>query len=127
MTVNLAPEPVDSTNPFLYHKTTNRQVYDVRRNRHPQSDDIVLQNERGELTECSIGNLVIHRDGRYLTPSVESGLLEGTFRAELLDSGQIEEVILFACDLESAEELFMINSVRRWVRLELAERSSMAV
>jgi para-aminobenzoate synthetase/4-amino-4-deoxychorismate lyase len=127
MMVNLEPEPVDSSNPFLYHKTTNRQIYDVRRSRHPQSDDIVLQNERGELTECSIGNLVIRRGGRYLTPAAESGLLKGTFRAELLELEQIEEAVLFACDLEGAEELFMINSVRRWVRLELAERSTMAV
>ena len=43
------PEPVASTNPALFHKTTDRRRYEERAQRHPSADDVVLVNERNEL------------------------------------------------------------------------------
>ena len=80
---------------------------------------MVLYNERGELTECCIGNLVLERDGVRYTPPVEAGLLAGTFRAELLAQGAIRECALTIDELAGADALYLINSVRRWVELEL--------
>ena len=85
----------------------------------PDCDDVVLYNERGELTECCIGNLVLERGGVCYTPPVESGLLAGTFRAELLAQGQLCERPLPIGELARADALYLINSVRRWVELEL--------
>ena len=82
----------------------------------PDCDDVVLYNERGE--RC-IGNLVLERDGVRYTPPVESGLLAGTFRAELLARGQLCERALPIGELARADALYLINSVRRWVELEL--------
>ena len=117
--VALAAEPVDSTDPLLYHKTTHRALYDEHLAARPDCDDVVLYNERGELTECCIGNLVLERDGVRYTPPVESGLLAGTFRAELLAQGQLRERPLPFGELARADALYLINSVRRWVKLEL--------
>ena len=60
-------------------------------------------------------------DGEKVTPSVGCGLLPGTFRAELLAAGEICEGVLRVKDLQRAEALFTINSVRGWVRLELVD------
>ncbi len=117
--VALAAEPMDSTDPLLYHKTTQRARYDRQLAARPDCDDVVLYNERGELTECCIGNLVLERDGVRYTPPVESGLLAGTFRAELLAQGQLCERRLSIGELARANALYLINSVRRWVELEL--------
>ena len=117
--VALAAEPVDSSDPLLYHKTTHRVMYDRQLAARPDCDDVVLYNERGELTECCIGNLVLERDGVRYTPPVESGLLAGTFRAELLAQGQLCERPLPIGELARADALYLINSVRRWVELEL--------
>ena len=117
--VTLAAEPVDSTDPLLYHKTTHRAMYDRQLAARPDCDDVVLHNERGELTECCIGNLVLERDGVRYTPPVEAGLLAGTFRAELLARGELKERTLLVGDLAEADALYLINSVRRWVELEL--------
>ena len=117
--VALAAEPVDSADPLLYHKTTHRDLYDRQLAERPDCDDVVLYNERGELTECCIGNLVLERDGVRYTPPVESGLLAGTFRAELLAQGQLCERPLPIGELARADALYLINSVRRWVELEL--------
>jgi para-aminobenzoate synthetase / 4-amino-4-deoxychorismate lyase len=115
----LADEPIDSRDPFLYHKTTHREVYERRQEGRQDCGDVILHNERGEVTECCLGNLVALIDGCYWTPPIESGLLNGTFRAELLERGEIREKILKIKDLYISKRLFLINSVRRWVELEL--------
>ncbi|MFM8007271.1 MAG: aminotransferase class IV, partial [Dolichospermum sp.] len=73
--------PIDSSNIFLYHKTTNRQVYEIAKASFPDCDDVLLWNERGEITETCIGNIVVDLNGELLTPPVQCGLLAGTFRA----------------------------------------------
>lgn len=115
--VGIAKTPVDSKDVFLYHKTTAREVYEKRLAERPECDEVLLLNEREEVTECTIGNLVVQRGERFLTPTIESGLLAGTFRRELLAQGQLTEDVLTLSDVRSADMLFMINSVREWVPL----------
>ena len=117
--VGLARAAVNSADPLLYHKTTHRAAYDRQLAARPDCDDVVLYNERGELTECCIGNLVLERGGVRSTPPVEAGLLAGTFRAELLAQGQLCERPLPIGELARADAVYIINSVRRWVELEL--------
>jgi para-aminobenzoate synthetase/4-amino-4-deoxychorismate lyase len=113
----MAVTPISSQDRFLFHKTTRREIYENRRLERPDVDEIVLINERGELTECTIGNLVVEIDGVRFTPPVESGLLPGVYRGELLDEGQIHERILHADDLDRCSGVWLINSLRGWVRL----------
>jgi len=114
-TAAISPIPVDSADVFLYHKTSNRQMYDRCRKAVPDVDDVILMNERGELTEFTIGNLVLELEGERVTPARSSGLLGGTFRQELLESGEIFKRVLMIDDLQQARNVYMINSVREWV------------
>lgn len=114
MRVALARDPVDARDPFLYHKTTHRALYERARAAHPAADDVLLYNERGELTESCLGNLVVSRAGRRVTPPVHCGLLAGTFRAELLARGEVEEAIVHLDDLPNADAIWVVNSVRKW-------------
>jgi para-aminobenzoate synthetase / 4-amino-4-deoxychorismate lyase len=106
--------PVDSSSPWLYHKTTLREPYENRRLRHPEADDVVLINERGELTETSTANMALRLDGRWWTPALDSGCLPGTERGRLLELGTITERILLVADLHRAEEVAVLNSLRGW-------------
>ncbi|AFW96056.1 class IV aminotransferase [Anabaena sp. 90] len=106
--------PVDCTNIFLYHKTTNRQVYEIAKAAFPDCDDVLLWNERGEITETSIGNIVVELNGELLTPPVKCGLLAGTFRANLLDQGKIREEIMTIEMLKYSNRIYIINSVKKW-------------
>jgi para-aminobenzoate synthetase/4-amino-4-deoxychorismate lyase len=117
--VAIAAEPVDSADPLLYHKTTWRAEYERRATARPDADDVLLVNERGELTESAIANLVVRLDGALWTPPLECGLLPGVFRAHLLQRGEIRERVIRPDDLKRAEEVWLINSVRRWRRAEL--------
>jgi para-aminobenzoate synthetase/4-amino-4-deoxychorismate lyase len=107
--VALATEPVDSSDRFLYHKTTRRRG----------GDDLIFWNERGEVTESSIANLVVPIDGELFTPPVECGLLPGTFRNHLLAREEIKERVITTEEFKRAKELYLINSVRKWIRVHL--------
>jgi len=113
--VALAPEGVDSRDELLRHKTTRRDLYNRARATRPEADDVVLWNERGEVTESTIANVVAEIDGTRFTPPVQCGLLAGTFRAEQLEAGTIQERVLAKTDVISAPRLWLINSVRGWV------------
>jgi para-aminobenzoate synthetase / 4-amino-4-deoxychorismate lyase len=116
--------PVDAADPFLFHKTTRREVYDSRGAEHPGCFDVILANEAGELTEFTIGNLVVELDGQRWTPPVECGLLPGVFRGELLRSGEIAERVLRPDDLAAAAAVWRISSLRGWVRVTVDPAAS---
>jgi len=113
--VKLSSKPIDSSDVFLFHKTTHRSVYDDALRDAGDCDDVILYNERGEITESTIANIVVAIDGKKLTPPVACGLLAGTFRAELLAKGEISERVITIAQLQQADRVYLINSVRGWV------------
>ncbi len=117
--VCLAKEPINSRNVFLFHKTTQRQVYELARRGFETLDDVLLYNERGELTEFTIGNLVVELDGKLLTPPISCGLLAGTFRAHLLETHQVLENTITLEQIGRCTKIFRVNSIRKWERVEL--------
>jgi len=121
--VNFARDPIDARDPFILHKTTRRLVYEDAKRSNPDLDDVLLWNERGEVTESTIGNVVAEIDGIRCTPPIASGLLGGTFRAEQLEAGTIRERVLTKADIASASRLWLINSVRGWVEAILVVSS----
>jgi para-aminobenzoate synthetase / 4-amino-4-deoxychorismate lyase len=117
----IAAERVDSESLWLAHKTTNRAFYDEPRQRAHAAlgvEEVVFLNERGELTEGSITNLFLERHGVLLTPPLSAGLLPGTLRAELIATGKAVEQRLTLADLETAEAIWLGNSVRGLMRAE---------
>jgi para-aminobenzoate synthetase/4-amino-4-deoxychorismate lyase len=117
--VALARTGVDSSSPFLFHKTTNRSSYDRHFSAVPAVYDVLLYNERAELTEFTRGNLVVQLGGRCYTPPRACGLLAGVFRAELLRRGAVEERVLHKNEIAHAERIWFVNSVREWVEVKL--------
>lgn len=118
--VMLANEPVDKNNPFLYHKTTNRESYAKFQSQKPvEIFDVLLWNDEGEITEFSNGNVVLEIDGVLWTPPIQSGLLSGTFREKLIAAGEIHEKVLTISDLKRSSTIWFINSVRKWVEVQL--------
>ena len=122
--IRLAPFPVDPSDPFLYHKTTHRRVYERARAGVPDCDDVLLWNSNGEITETSIANVVCEIDGELITPPVSAGLLPGTFRQWLLDREIVVERVLVTRDLGRCKNLYLINSLRLWRNATLSERDA---
>ncbi len=115
MSYTVSRHSVDSGDVFLYHKTTERKLYDdewAACHDRIGSDEVIFLNERGEVTEGSRTNIFMRIDGQLLTPPLTSGLLEGTYRAEMLADGRAEERVLTLDDLACAEGVYLGNSVR---------------
>ncbi|GAB4164657.1 MAG: aminodeoxychorismate synthase component I [Candidatus Promineifilaceae bacterium] len=119
--LGLLPMPINSSDVFLYHKTTQRAVYDVARAVRPDCDDVLLWNEKGELTETTTANIVLELDDVLATPLVKCGLLAGVLRAAVLRGDTpppgdkpVQERILTLSDLERCQAIYLINSVRHW-------------
>jgi para-aminobenzoate synthetase/4-amino-4-deoxychorismate lyase len=112
---------LNSSDLFLYHKTTRRDLYDREWKHYADTlgaDEVIYLNEDGELAEGSRTTIFIERDGRLLTPRLQAGLLPGTLRAALLDEGRAVEARLTMRDVNAAPKIFLGNSVRGLVRAE---------
>ncbi|HEX4253394.1 MAG TPA: aminodeoxychorismate synthase component I [Pseudonocardia sp.] len=121
----LDPEPIDSGTFWPYHKTSRRDPYTMRARRHPGTDDVVLCNERGELTETTIANLAVRLDGRWWTPPLAAGCLPGVERGRLVELGELAERTLYPADLvRAADGLAVLNSLRGWRPAVLADAAA---
>jgi para-aminobenzoate synthetase / 4-amino-4-deoxychorismate lyase len=111
---------------WLRHKTTRREVYDAELEAARQKGlfDVLFVNEAGEVTEGSFTNIIILREGKYLTPHLDCGLLPGVMREHLLADKlrPLAEAVLRVEDISNAEALFVCNSVRGLVQVTLQMR-----
>lgn len=117
--VSLAPQPVVRSDPFLYHKTTRRRVYEQALAARPGADDVLLFNADGEVTESTRANVVVQIGGKRYTPPVSCGLLPGTLRRRLVESGAVAERVVAVGELANAEAIYLVNSLRGQQRATL--------
>ncbi len=113
-TVRIAPERLRSDDGLLRHKTTRREAYDQLRAELPEGvQEWLFLNERGELCEGTITNVVLTMaDGVRLTPALSSGCLPGVYRQSLLDAGLVQEAALTEVDLRQAKSVHVTNALR---------------
>ena len=116
--ISISPIKTNSQNEFLYHKTTYRPwFYDsYQKISNGEIYDEIFFNEKGELTEGARSNIILQINGKLYTPPVKCGLLDGIFKKSMKN---ISEKILYKNDLENAEKIFCINSVRGIVEVKL--------
>jgi len=120
VTLAIDDRPVDDRDPMLFHKTTLRRRYEEAAARHPEADDVLFVNRRGEITESTIANVAVRLGGRWWTPPLASGLLPGVERAAALATGRIQERAISERDVRRAEALALLSSVRGWRPAKLA-------
>ena len=116
-------EPIDSRNPRIFHKTSDRRSFTVRSERHPECDDVLLINRRGQVTESTIANVVFRIDEQWVTPPVTDGLLAGVMRNRLVASGMLEERSVSIREALDAEVVALVSSVHGWRPALLVEHS----
>lgn len=112
-TLAISGARTESANIFLYHKTTIRELYqnELGKARSAGFFDMIFFNEKNELTEGAITNIYLEKDGMLYTPPQSSGLLDGTIRRNLLNTGKAAEKILYINDLIDSGRIFISNSI----------------
>lgn len=117
---------IDENDPMYFHKTTQRDHYRSEFEEYSKKTgcfDVLFMNESGEITEGSFTNILIKKNEIYYTPPIECGLLGGIYRQNLINDLDVEtkEEVLYLKDLKDADQLFLCNSVRGLVEVQLIE------
>lgn len=120
--------PQDPRDVFLFHKTSRRDRYRAASARHPDADDVLLVNDRGEVTESTIANLAVRLEGRWWTPPLDAGLLPGIGRQVAIERRRLVERTIEAVEVRGAEDLALVSDTRGWRRAVLlaSERAEAA-
>ena len=109
MRVAVVPLPVAGADWRLRHKSSDRRFYDEAR-RAAGTDEVILEDAHGFLTEGSFTSVFVERDGMLVTPPLARGLLPGVLREQLIEAGRVREGELTRADL--AGGFFVGNAVR---------------
>lgn len=121
--VTVADQRIVAESLFRQHKTSRRTLYNKLHKHFEEHGfyDVIFLNQYGRVAEASRHTLFIERNGKLYTPPLTDGALPGVFRQSLLDKKvqDIEESPLTLTDLTSADKIFLSNSVRGLVEVEL--------
>jgi para-aminobenzoate synthetase/4-amino-4-deoxychorismate lyase len=125
--VIFSDKKTDSKSPYLCHKTTMRELYDDERKLATEAGfyEVLFTNEAGEVTEGAVNNIFIKKGKYLITPPLSCGLLPGVLREYLLSKfpGRIIETHITRNELGNAEAIFVGNSVRGLIQVELVNKT----
>jgi hypothetical protein len=83
------------------------------------NQEIIWTNEKDEICEGSFTNIFFRKNNQWLTPHIDSNLLNGTMRKILINELEAPEEKCYINDLISADEIILCNSMLGKVRAEL--------
>jgi branched-chain amino acid aminotransferase len=80
-------------------------------------DEVLLLNERGEVSECTSANIFAVDGDQVCTPPLSSGCLPGVTRELLLEQIRVDgfdvcERVLTLVDLKRSDEVFITSTTR---------------
>ena len=111
--LGLSETILNSSDPWLLHKSSNRALYDAERAKLPDGiDEFIYLNERNEVCEGTITNIFVKKAGQWLTPPLSSGCLPGVLRRKKIEDGSCQVKIVTFSDLHDAEKIIVGNALR---------------
>ena len=116
---------MQSTNPLLLHKNTQRKVYDLAWQKAVSLGgfDALFMNERGALTEGGRTSIFVRppNSDEWLTTPLSAGVLPGVMRAAILHDPSLKarEANLTIEDVISANEIMLSNALRGMIKAHL--------
>lgn len=118
---------IHPNNVFLYHKTTQRDLYDKesRKAKAKGFFEVIYLNSRGELSEGATTNIFVMKNNHLYTPPERCGLLPGVLREHLLRQGKAKEKVLYLDDIYEADKVFVGNSLRGLMEVALIENQEL--
>ena len=107
----------DALNPAIKSNNLLNNALAMQEALRRGADEALMQNQAGQLAECSQSNFFIVRRGAVLTPPLSAGLLPGITRQFVLELAAglgvlAEETPLTPEDLETADEAFITGTTR---------------
>ena len=112
--LGIAKEQIEAASPLVGHKSLSYGVNALLLRTASESglSDLVIRNNRGEISESCIANIFALKGEDVLTPPLSSGCLPGIARELLLENGWAKESALTLDQLFQADALFLSSSLR---------------
>jgi branched-subunit amino acid aminotransferase/4-amino-4-deoxychorismate lyase len=90
----------------------------LRRAQRQGFDDVVFANEKGNIVESALANIIWFDGESWWTPSLATGCLPGVTRALLIENFGVKEGFITPAALEDMKAVAITSSVREIVRIE---------
>jgi len=79
-------------------------------------DDCLILNSNGRISDSSVANVFLIKNGRIFTPALAEGCVAGVLRRYLVDElpkrgYAVSETVVSISDIESADEIFLTNAL----------------
>lgn len=108
----------NETSPLTYHKTLAiaENILEKRKAKASGLDELIFQNQKGQISEGCTTNIFFKKDNRLFTPPVSSGMLPGVMRRYIIEETRrkgvlLEEKELYPGDVEWFDGCFVTNSL----------------
>ncbi|HEY0137254.1 MAG TPA: aminotransferase class IV [Nannocystis sp.] len=106
-----------SLDPTLKTGNYLNSIQALRQAAESAAEDAIMCNAAGHVAEGATSNVFMVKDGRVVTPSLATGLLEGITRALVMRLAAdlampCGEGVVWPDELRAADELFLTSSVR---------------
>lgn len=110
----LYPYPKNSDSILAGVKTLSygENAHALRYARERGCDDVLFVNQRGEISESALANLLLFDGSRWWTPSLTSGPLPGVTRELLLSHFDVHERVILAREVGEMKAMALTSSLR---------------
>lgn len=110
----LLDRPVDETSPESGHKLLpfSENVACLELARAEGVDDGIRLNQKGEICESSVANLLLRIEGQWVTPELSSGCLPGITRELSLEWLAVKERTISVDELGNVDSIFLMSSLK---------------
>lgn len=111
--LDISPVFRNETSPFTYVKSFHYgdNLLEKRRAKQHNYEETLFLNSKGQITETSASNIFFVKDRQLYTPLVECGLLDGILRRYMIETYNVQEVVLTPEDFSNFDEAFLTNSL----------------
>lgn len=126
--ITVSNRKIDSTSIFQYHKTSRREVYNKEYDKAAKEGyyDVIIFNEHNEIAEACRHNIFVKRKGKWYTPPLSAGILDGIERQKFKQKTEAIEKFLTLDQIQHCEEIILTNSVRGEVSVKLEKEKPVA-
>ena len=126
--ITISNRKIDSKSIFQYHKTSRREVYNEEYDKAVKAGfyEAIIFNEHNEIAEACRHNIFVKRKGKWYTPPLSAGILDGIQRQEFKQKTEAIEKFLTLDQLQHCEDIVLTNSVRGVVRVKLEKDKPIA-
>lgn len=91
---------------YTYKFEDRNYLYQLLKD-HPSADEVILVKD-GKITDCTIGNIALKKNGEWFTP--KTPLLNGTKRRKLIREKKLIELPILANEIQNFDKIAIINA-----------------